>query len=253
LQARFFVYSSILILIGGTRCAAQFAEPIFTRTAVPNPAGTVSLKLDFVTPVAQDTGVRAQALPASRFEIGLGRGFETIFQLPVLRRAQPDGTSVLGAGQFSVGLQYLLAGLPDRKYAIAVAARLEVPTGDSALVGNTTQLMPAVLAEWRAERHLVVRSNIAWNTVVSGTTGRFANFEQSHSAAWLLNRHFTPVLEFVGSTDTRTGNSQLVFQPEIIFAYTQFLELKAGLGAQFYPEPHYDLRMQMAWFFGKRR
>jgi hypothetical protein len=226
---------------------AQYAEPIFSRTAVPNPAGTVSLKLDFVTPIAQEAGVRAQALPVSRLEIGLGRGFETIFQLPVLRREQPDGSSVLGAGQFSMALQYLVAGAPDRKYAIAVAGRLEVPSGDTALVGNTTQLMPAVLTEWRAAPGLIVRCNIAWNTVVSGTTGRFANFEQSHSVAWLLNRHFTPVFEFVGSVDTRTGNTQL------IFAYTRFLELKAGFASQFYPEPHYDLRMQMAWFFGKRR
>jgi hypothetical protein len=113
--------------------------------------------------------------------------------------------------------------------------------------------MPAVLAEWRAARRIIVRSNLAWNTVVAGTTPPFANLEHSHSVAWLLNRHFTPVFEFVGSTNTRNGNTQLVVQPEIIFAYTRFLELKAGLSSQFYPEPHYDLRMQMAWFFGKRQ
>lgn len=246
-------YLWTLLLLAGLPAAAQYAEPIFTRTAVPNPAGTVSLKLDFVTPIAQDGGVRAQALPVSRLEIGLGRGFETIFQMPVLRREQPDGSSVLGVGQFSVALQYLLAGSPDRKYAIAVSGRLEVPSGDSALVGNTTQLMPAILAEWHAARDVIFRSNIAWNTVVSGSSGRFANFQHAHSVAWAINRHFTPVFEFVGSTDTRTGSSQFVIQPEIIFAYTQFLELKAGLSSQFYPERHYDLRMQVAWFFGKRQ
>ncbi|HXE15235.1 MAG TPA: hypothetical protein VN633_24130 [Bryobacteraceae bacterium] len=233
--------------------SAQYAEPIFTRTAVPNPAGTVSLKMDFVTPIAQDTGVQAQALPVTRLEIGLGRKFETIFQIPVLRLSQPNGSSVLGVGQFSVALQYLLAGSPDGKFAVAVAGRLEVPSGDSAIVGNNTQLMPAVLTEWRAARRVIVRSNIAWNTVVAGTTPPFANFEQSHSVAWLMSRHFTPVFEFVGSTNTRNGNTQLVVQPEIIFTYTRLLELKAGISSQFYPEPHYDLRMQMAWFFGKRQ
>ena len=251
-MARGVAYFWILLFLT-LPVSAQYAEPIFTRTAVPNPAWTVSLKLDFVTPIAQDGGVQAQALPVSRLEIGLGHGFETIFQMPVLRLSKPNGSSVLGVGQFSMALQYLLAGPPDGKFAVAVAGRLEVPSGDSAIVGDNTQLMPAVLAEWRAARRVIVRSNLAWNTVVAGTTPPFANLEHSHSVAWLVNRHFTPVFEFVGSTNTRNGSTQLVVQPEIIFAYTRFLELKAGLSSQFYPEPHYDLRMQMAWFFGKRQ
>jgi hypothetical protein len=232
---------------------AQLAEPILTWNAVPNPAGSVSIKSDFVSPIGQTTGASAQAIPETRMEVGLGRGFETVLQMPLLRISEPNGSSVLAGGQFSVALRYLLAGSLSAKYAISVSGRLEVPSGDSTIVGNFTQLMPMVLAEWHAAERMLLWSNIAWNTTIGSGPGRFANFEHAHAVAWLVNRHFTPVLEFAGSTNTLNGNTQFVIQPEAIFTPNPHIELKTGLAVALMPTPHYGIRSQVAWYWGKRQ
>lgn len=104
---------------------------------------------------------------------------------------------MLAGGQFSVALRYLLAGSPTAKYAISVSGRLEVPTGNSTIVGNATQLMPMVLAEWHAVPRLLFLSNIAWNTTVGGTTGKFANFEYANAVVWLPASILCPCLSFL--------------------------------------------------------
>jgi hypothetical protein len=49
------------------------------------------------------------------------------------------GSSELIGGQFSVALRYLLVGSQRSRFAMSIAARVDVPSGDSALVGNATQ------------------------------------------------------------------------------------------------------------------
>jgi hypothetical protein len=244
-------WSLILFLIG-RQAAAQFAEPILSRSALPNPAGTVSLKLEFVSPVNPAARINSQAVPESFLEIGLGRGFETVLQWPLLRVSEPIGSSVLAAGQFSVGLRYLFAGSFTARYAIAIAGRVEVPSGDSRIVGNETQLMPGVLAEWHATPNLLLRSNLAWNTTVTGTTGRFAFLEYSNAAVWLASRHWIPMIESVGSTNTVRGGTQVIVQPELIVAPSRHLELKLGLSLGAVATERYTIRSQLAWFWGKR-
>jgi hypothetical protein len=233
-------------------CFAQFAEPILTNTAAPNPAGTVSLKLDFVNTAGGSPGVSSQAIPESILQVGLGRGFETLVQMPLLRISETNGSRVLAGGQFSLALRYRLAGSSTEKYAISVSGRLEVPTGDSHVVGNSTQLTPMVLADWHVAPNLLLQSNIAWNSAVTGTIGKVSYFERANAVAWLAGRHFMPVVEFVSSTNTASGKTQSVIQPEIIVARSRYLEIKTGLSIELTASPHYAIRSQVAWFWGKR-
>ena len=249
---RLIVVSSMAAFSTASPAGAQFAEPIFARSALPNPPGTVSLKLDFVTPVGQDSG-SSQAVPVSTLEIGLSERTETVLQLPLLRVSEPNGSSVLAAGQFSFALRYLLAGSPASRYAVSISGRLEVPTGDSALVGNEIQLMPAVLAEWHATPRLCLRANLAWNTTVAGSTGRFAFLEQATALVWLASKHLMPVFEFVGSTNTVTNHTQLVLQPEAIVSLGEHLEVKAGVTIGVSPASRYAIRSQLAWVWGRRQ
>jgi len=123
---------------------AQFAEPIFTRSAIPNPLGTGSLKMDFVETLGASTRSRSAAIPESLLEIGLGRGLEAALMLPLLRVSQPGGSSVPAGGQFSVALRYQLAGSADAKFAIAVA---ELKSGLSLGVLDTRRYtIPSQLA-----------------------------------------------------------------------------------------------------------
>ena len=249
---QFPVQSCAIALLICFRAGAQSAEPILTWNAIPNPAGVVSLKLDFVSPLDETGGTSTQAIPVSRLELGLGHGLEMLFQIPLLRASQPDGSSVLGGGQFSLALRYRLLGSRSSRFAMSIAGRLEVPSGDSALVGNATQLMPMLLSEWRMNSEVSFRSNVSWNTTVGATNGRLANFQHSHAVVWSLNRFAIPVFEVAGSTSTLTGNSQIVVQPELIVAPAQHLEFKTGLSVTLVPTPHYGIRSQLAWFWGKR-
>jgi hypothetical protein len=247
LFARWFAVALLICF----RADAQSAEPILTWNAVPNPAGVASVKLDFVSPLGETSGTSTQAIPESRLELGLGHGLETVFQMPLLRASEPDGSSVLGGGQLSVALRYLLVGSQSSRFAMSVAGRLEVPTGDSTLVGNATQLMAMVLSEWHVSANVALLSNIAWNTSVGATTGRFANFEHSHAVVWSRNRFVMPVFEVAGTTSTVNGNSQVVVQPEVIVVPIKHLELKTGLSVALVPTPHYGIRSQLAWIWGK--
>ena len=212
----------------------------------------MSLKLDFFSAVNPAAQISSQTVPESSLEIGLGRGFETVLQWPLLRVSKPDGSSVLAAGQFSIALRYLLAGSSTARYAIAIAGRVEVPSGDSRIAGNETQLMPTILAEFRPTRNLLLRSNLAWNTTVAGTSGRFAFLEYSNAAVWLASRYWMPVLEVVGSTNTVRGDTQMIVQPELIVAPTRHLELKLGFSLGAVATERYSIRSQLAWFWGKR-
>ena len=138
LLTRFFAVALLICF----RAAAQSAEPILTWNAVPNPAGVASVKLDFVSPFGETSGPSTQAIPVSRLELGLGHGLETVFQIPLLRSSQPDGSSVLGGGQFSVAVRYRLLGSQSSRFAMSIAGRLEVPSGDSALVGKPLSSCP---------------------------------------------------------------------------------------------------------------
>jgi hypothetical protein len=228
--------------------AAQFAEPILTRTAIPEPLGDTSLQLMFVSPLSQGT---SQALPQARLDIGLGGGFETTLQMPLLRVTEPNGGSVLGAGQISVALQYLLAGSQSADYAISLATRVEVPSGDSRIAGNETQIMPTVLVEWRARPGLVFRSAISWDRTVAGTTGKFAFFEYDNALSWMNKSGFVPTIEIAGSTETFHGSTQVAIQPEIIFARIRNVELKFGISREVVSTTRYEIRAELAWFRGK--
>ena len=234
------------------RASAQSAEPILTWNAVPNPAGVVSVKFDFVSPLGDNGGTSTQAIPVSRLETGLGHGLETVFEVPLLRVSERDGSSVLAGGQFSVALRYLLVGSQSSRFATSIAGRIEVPSGDSALVGNATQLMPMLLSEWRMSSALSFRSNIGWSSTVGATNERLAVFQHSHAVVWSLNRFVLPVFEVAGSTSTVNGSSQLVVQPEQIVVATKHIELKTALSLTLVPTPRYGVRSQLAWIWGKR-
>jgi hypothetical protein len=74
--------------------AAQFAEPILTRTAIPEAPGDASLQVLFAHPV--DTRI-LQALPQAGLEIGLGQGFRAVVQMPLLGFAEPTEEASLAA------------------------------------------------------------------------------------------------------------------------------------------------------------
>jgi hypothetical protein len=80
-------------------------------------------------------------------------------------------------------------------------------------------------------------------------------FLEYHTAiTWSVTSHLVPAFEFVGSTNTIAGRTQLVGLPEVIFRTGPKLELKAGLQVGLNARaPELGIRVQLGWFWGKRR
>jgi len=109
-------------------CCGSIRGADLDKSCRAQPCGNGEPQTRFREPMDASTGTSSQALPVSRLEVGLGCGWETVFQMRLLRVSDANGTSVLAGGQFSMALQYLLAGSPGASYA-PVSGRLEVPSG----------------------------------------------------------------------------------------------------------------------------
>jgi hypothetical protein len=234
--------------------SSQIAEPILTKSAIPFVLGAGSVKLDYAGGIGPSGG-GSQVIPEATLETGVLRGLEFLVRFPLLRvTSLRGGPTVFGGGQLAIGARYLLGGGAERRYAISVQAIIEAPTGDTRLVGNATQVMPGVLVDWHPTPQIVIHSNIMFDGSVGGTTGKSAFLEYSNAVVWVATNHFLPVIELVGSTNTITGRTQLVGQPELIVPVGRHFELKGGVSLGLNSDtPHIGLRTQVAWFWGTRK
>jgi hypothetical protein len=228
---------------------AQNAEPILTQTAIPFTAKAGSLKLDYAGGITPANS--SQVIPEAILEVGAGYGWEILARFPLIRiPSGPQGAGVIGGGQLAAGARYLLAGGADRSYAISVQEITEAPTGDTRLVGNSTQVIPGLLANWRPAGQFVIHSNLSFDRSIGGTGPRSSFLEYSGAVVWLAGRHVAAVFEFAASTNTFTGKTQAVAQPEVIRRAGKHLELKAGLPVA--PRrASIGLRGQLSWLWGK--
>jgi hypothetical protein len=233
---------------------AQVAEPILTKTAIPFGTGAGAVKLDYAGGIGPEGG-SSQIIPEGTLEAGVRDGLEVLARFPLLRvhlGALHD--TVIGGGQLAMGARYLLTGGADRSYGLAIQGMVEAPTGDLRLVGNATQVMPTFLWYWRPAGQVFVYSNLTFDRSIGGTGPGAAFLEYQTAITWRATSHFVPAFEFVGSTNTIAGRTQLVGLPEAIFRAGTNLELKAalqlGLNAH---APEVGMRVQLSWFWGKRQ
>lgn len=247
-------YLYMAAAVAGFPIRAQVAEPILTKSAIPFVFGAGSVKLDYAGGIGR-TGGSSQVIPESTLEAGVRDGLEVLVRFPLLRvNVQPRDATVVGGGQLAMGARYLLTGGADRTYAISVQAIVEAPTGDTRLVGNATQVMPAVFADWRPMSHVVIHSNLTFDRSIGGAGPSAADLEYSNAVVWRAMTHIAPAFELAGSTNTITGRTQLVALPEMILQAGPHLEWKVGLQRGLNAgTPHLGLRAQLGWFWGKRQ
>jgi len=241
-------------VLAGLPINAQIAEPILTKTAIPFVPEAGSIKLDYAGGIGR-AGGNSQVIPEGAFEIGVYQRLELLARFPLLRvTGQSQDSSVIGGGQFAVGGRYLLAGGAERDYAVSVQAIVEAPTGDTRLVGNATQVMPSVFANWHPAQKIVIYSNLTVDRSLGGGVPKSAFLEYANAVAWSATSHVIPVFELAGSTNTITGRTQLVAQPEMILRTGSNLELKAEVQRGLNPQTaHTGIRAQIAWFWGTRK
>jgi hypothetical protein len=244
----------ICMAVASFSLQAQVAEPILTKSAIPFGTGAGGVKFDYAGGIGPEGG-SSQVIPEGTLEAGIRDGLETLARFPLLRvnlGALHD--TVIGGGQLALGARYLLAGGADRPYGIAIQGMVEAPTGDSRLVGNATQVMPTLLWYWRPIGQVFVYSNLTFDHSIGGTGPSLAILEYQTAITWRATSNIVPAFEFVGSTYTIAGRTQLAGLPELIFRPGPNLELKAGLLLGLNARtPELGLRVQLGWFWGKRQ
>jgi hypothetical protein len=231
--------------------ASQIEEPILTKSALVFGPASGSLKLDYSGSLIQ-TGATSQIIPEFTLQAGVFQRVEGILRFPLLRVEPGNGATVIGGGQLAAGAKYLLMGGPGTSAAISVQGVVEAPTGDSRLVGDATQVMPEVLADWHVTRHVVSYTNVSWDLSLGGTGKRISLITYESALALASRLPITPALEFAGSTNTSTGRTLAVMEPDLLFRKGTHFELKLGVPAGLNSRsPTLGLHAQLAMFWGK--
>jgi hypothetical protein len=241
----------LIMSINGASLHAQVAEPILTKLAAPFAPGAGAIKLDYAGGLGASAG-HTQAIPEATLEEGILNGLELIQRFPLIRLTAPNGSTILGGGQLAIGARRLLAGGADRAYAISFQGVFEAPTGNTRLVGDATQVMPTVLADFRLLRNLSASANLTYDRSVGRSVSRASFLEYQSALVWRRGAWLTPVVEFVSSTDTFRVRTQMITQPEFILRIGRHLEWKAGLQLGLTSTaPPLGIRLQLAAFWGK--
>ena len=240
------------LTIHGGWLRAQIAEPILTKSAIPFAPGAGGIKLEYAGGLGS-TGGGSEVIPEGTLEEGVTGGVEALLRFPLLRVHLSPGATVIGGGQLAIGARALIGGGARRAFAVSLQAVIETPTGNTRLVGDATQLMPTVLADWRPVSKVVVHANLTYDRSVGHTLSRASFLEFQNAITWRLTDRVVPVLELVSSTNTFSARTQLVTQPEVILRAGPHFEWKAGLQLGLtQAAPSLGLRIQFAAFWGKR-
>jgi hypothetical protein len=230
---------------------SQIEEPILIKSAQTFVPASGSLKLDYAGSIVH-SDVSSQIIPEFTLQEGLAKRFEGILRFPLLRFRPEGGPAVIAGGQVAVGGKYLLIGGPSTTATISVQGVIEAPTGNSRVVGNATQVMSAILADWQLTRHLISYTNVAWDSSFRGT-GRHMSFIGYDTALALASSHrLRPALEFAASTNTSNGRTQAVIQPDLLFRKGAHFEFKLGMPAGLNSiSPTLGIHAQLAIFWGE--
>jgi hypothetical protein len=111
--------------------------------------------------------------------------------------------------------------------------------------------MPQFLADWRLSRHIVSYTNVGWDLSVGGTGKRISLLTYESALGFASRRNVMPAVEFVGSTNTSTGRTLAVVEPDILFRRSPHFELKLGIPAGVNSKsPTLGLHAQLAMFWG---
>ena len=244
------IYWILMLAIAGIWARAQTSEPILTKSAETLGRSEGSLKFDYAGDLLRSR-TSSEVIPEATLELGLRNGLEGFLRFPLLR-VTVGTRAIIAGGQLAAGGRYLLLGGLARSYAISVQAIVETPTGDGAIVGDATQVMPSLLAEWHLGR-LALHSNFTFDRSIGGT--RRSGFRAYENAvAWHATARYIPVFEFVSSTNAITHRTQVIAQPELIIRLAAHFEYKMGM--QFGVNsltPPIGLRIQFAASWGKRK
>lgn len=242
------------VLPTGRGLWAHHAEPVSTEFARPFTRGAGNQKLVYEYE-REGEGASAHTIPELELELGVGRRWQLNFGFPLVRiKEGPDDPATVAGGKLELGMRYLLLGGAEREYAVSFQGTVEAPTGNRQLFGRTPELTPGLFAERYFGQHLRLHSNLSWRTTVGRIDEPERVFEYRNAIVWLASYRWIPVIEFLGATSTRTGETEFAIQPEMIFYTGPHLELKVGVPFGLTSQtPGIGVRAQISILWGVKR
>lgn len=246
---------SFIVFLALTQAAlparAHRLEPISTEFAAPFAPwkGGYEITYEFER---EGRGASEQAIPETEMELGLFPRFQVNVGFPLLRVDEGPGEPArTGGGHVEAGARYLLFGSAARSYAVSLQGTVAAPTGSSALVGNATEVGAAIHIDRYLNKHARLHSNLGWSTSIGGDEAPERIFHYSNALVWMASHRWNPVVELLGETETRTGETRLAVQPEMIFWGNSHLELKVGVPIGLTSNtPNVGVRAQIAIVWG---
>lgn len=252
---RIAVYIAICLgLMASAPPAAQAhkLEPISTEFAAPFAPRAGALEITYEFEKEKEPGASEQAIPEVELELGLLPRLQINVGYPLLRVDEGVGEPARTAGgRVELGARYLLMGGSTRGYAVSLQGEVEAPTGSSAVVGDATEVGAALHIDRYLGERVRLHSNLGWSTSIGGEEPPERVFRYSNAVVWLASLRWNPVLEVVGETETRSGETKLAVQPELIFWANKHLELKVGIPVGLTSStPDIGVRAQVAIIWG---
>ncbi len=246
--------SAMLVLPAAPKLLAHHAEPISTEFARPFRPGAGNLKLVYEYEREPD-GARAHTIPEFELELGAGSRWQLNFGFPLVRvKEGPDEPAALAGGKLELGFRYLLLGSDGPDWAVSFQGTLEAPTGNRQLFGRSTEISPGLFAERYLSPHLRLHANLSWRTTLGQTDDPERVLDYRSALVWFASHRWIPVIEFLGATSTRSGETEFAIQPELILYAGPHLELKLGAPLGLTSNtPDIGLRAQISILWGQRR
>lgn len=251
----FCTWTALLLCVAGAAPArAHRLEPMETNFARPFEPGVGNLQFTYAWDRRLREGVRTHLIPELEFELGVSHRAQFSVAMPVILEKRQGEPAAAGAGHIEMSFRYLLAGGGGKSWALSINPSVTPPTGDRSLAGDTTEAGAALHFDYNIGRRAFFHGNYGWFATLGGSEPREHTFVYKSALIVPASYRWNPGVEVLGRTDTATGRTELVVQPEVIYYVSPRWELKFGLPVGFTAaSPGLGVRAQVVWIFGRAR
>lgn len=247
------VLVTVFAFLGAVSSVAEAhrLEPISTQFARPFAPRTGSLQFNYDYQRRHD--VFTHLIPEAEFELGIFRSVQVSLAMPLIRREEKGSATTAAGGHLEIGARYLLWGGEKKPYAVSFNAFVEAPTGNRRISGDATEAAFALNFDREFGKRVLFHGNYGWSTSIGGSEERERVLDYRSAFVFPVSLWWNPTVELLGQTDTATGHTEFLVQPEMIYYLSSHWEMKVGvpLGVT-HGSSRVGVRAQVAWIFGSR-
>ncbi len=239
-------------------CLSLFASPTLAHRLEP-------ISTEFARPFLPRAGAfettyeyergrgteRIHLVPELEFELGIFPRAQLAIEFPLILNTTVGEPKRSGGGNLEFGFRYLLWEDKASNLAFSLNPFVAIPSGSNALAGDATEAGIALHVDKFLGNVVRFHGNYGWETTIGGSEEREREFFYRSAVVFPVHRNWNPTLELLGATDTATGETAFVIQPELIYFVNSNWEVKVGVPLGLTDSsPRAGVKFQLAWLFG---